>query len=206
MLKALCYTIKADVARLPILVTLCTCSTSSGRHSFNYLGSSVVQMRMFDNHINIWNEGKLPPGISLDSLKRQHPSRPGNLLIADVCFKGGYIDAWGSGTLKIIDTCREAGLPDPEIIEQDGGILVTLFKNKYTADQLQKSRLNERQIKAVEYVVENNSIKSAKYQEINAVGRTIAAEELKHLVDSGILIQIGEKGRGIKYAIKANDR
>ncbi len=87
----------------------------------NYLGSSVVQMRVFDNHFNIWNEGQLPAGISLDSLKRQHPSRPRNLLIADVCFKGGYINAWGSGTLKIISTCKEAGLPDPEIIEQDGG-------------------------------------------------------------------------------------
>jgi len=39
----------------------------------NYLGSSVVQMRMFDNYFNIWNEGELPAGISLDSLKRQHP-------------------------------------------------------------------------------------------------------------------------------------
>ena len=170
----------------------------------NYLGSSVVQMRLFDNYINIWNEGKLPPGISLDALKRQHPSRPGNLLIADVCFKGGYIDAWGSGTLKIIDTCREAGLPEPEIIEQDGGILVTLFKNKYTAEQLQKAGLNERQIKAVEYVLENNSIKSAKYQEINSIGRTIAAEDLKYLVDLEIFTQVGEKGRGIKY--KINDR
>ena len=65
----------------------------------NYLGSSVVQMRIFNNHFNIWNEGELPAGISLDSLKRQHPSRPRNLLIADVCFKAGYIDAWGSGTL-----------------------------------------------------------------------------------------------------------
>jgi ATP-dependent DNA helicase RecG len=53
----------------------------------------------------------------LDSLKRQHPSGPRNLLIADVCFKGGYIDACGSGTLKIIGTCKEAGVPPPEIIE-----------------------------------------------------------------------------------------
>jgi len=34
----------------------------------NYLGSSLVQMRMFDNYFNIWNEGELPAGISLDSL------------------------------------------------------------------------------------------------------------------------------------------
>ena len=61
-------------------------------------------------------------------------------------------------------------------------------------------------IQAVLYVLENDSIKSAKYQEINAVGRTIAAEDLKHLVDLGILIKLGEKGRGIKYLIETNDR
>ena len=159
-------------------------------------------MRMFDNHINIWNEGELPPGISLDALKRQHPSRPGNLLIADVCFKGGYIDALGSGTLKIIDTCREAGLPDPEIIEQDGGILVTLFKNKYTAEQLKKAGLNERQIKAVLFVVVNGSITNSDYQEINAVGKTLATKELKELINMEFLIQVGSMGRGSKYALK----
>jgi len=168
----------------------------------NYLGSSVVQMRMFDNHFNIWNEGELPAGISLDSLKRQHPSRPRNLLIADVCFKAGYIDAWGSGTLKIISTCKEAGLPDPEIIEQDGGILVTLFKNKYSADQLQKLGLNERQVKAVLYVVEHGSINNSKYQEINAVAKTLATEELKELIGKELIKQAGSKGRGSKYELK----
>ncbi|MBA4259801.1 MAG: transcriptional regulator [Chitinophaga sp.] len=168
----------------------------------NYLGSSVVQMRMFDNHFNIWNEGELPAGISLDSLKRQHPSRPRNLLIADVCFKGGYIDAWGSGTLKIISTCKEAGLPDPEIIEQDGGILVTLFKNKYSKEQLQILGLNERQVKAVLYVVENGSITNSKYQEINTVAKTLATEELKELIDKEVIKQAGSKGRGSKYELK----
>jgi ATP-dependent DNA helicase RecG len=168
----------------------------------NYLGSSLVQMRMFDNYINIWNEGELPPGISTDTLKRQHPSRPRNLLIADVCFKGGYVDAWGSGTLKIIDTCRQAGLPDPEIIEQDGGILVTLFKNKYSPEQLQKSGLNERQIKAVLYTVEHGSITNSKYQEINTVGKTLATEELQELIGKEFLKQAGTKGRGSKYELQ----
>jgi len=33
----------------------------------------------------------LPQNYSDKSLKPQHPSRPRNPLIADVCFKGGYI-------------------------------------------------------------------------------------------------------------------
>ena len=159
----------------------------------NYLGSSVVQMRMFDNHINIWNEGKLPPGISLDSLKRQHPSRPGNLLIADVCFKGGYIDAWGSGTLKIIDTCRDAGLPDPEIIEQDGGILVTLFKDIYQEDILTQYPLNERQKEALLLWKEDGLIINSKYKTRFSITDRTARRDLSELVNLGILKKEGEK-------------
>jgi ATP-dependent DNA helicase RecG len=167
----------------------------------NYLGSSVVQMRMFDNHFNIWNEGELPAGISLDSLKRQHPSRPRNLLIADVCFKAGYIDAWGSGTLKIISTCKESGLPDPEIIEQDGGILVTLFKNKYSAEQLQKLGLNERQVKAVFYVVENGSITNSQYQQVCNTSERTALRDLEELLGKGVFVKTGlKKGTFYKLA------
>ncbi len=168
----------------------------------NYLGSSVVQMRMFDNYLNIWNEGELPAGISLDSLKRQHPSRPRNLLIADVCFKGGYIDAWGSGTLKIISTCKEAGLPDPEIIEQDGGILVTLFQNKYSSDKLQKLGLNARQVKAVLYAVENRSITNSQYQKLTNTSKPTATRDLQELESKGILINKGTKGSSSKYEIE----
>jgi ATP-dependent DNA helicase RecG len=119
----------------------------------SYMGS-FIQIRVYDDKINIWNDGMLPEGISLESLKRSHSSKPRNLLIADVCFKGGLIDAWGRGTIRIIDTCKEAGLPEPEFTERDGGFLVTLFKDRFSEEELQKSRLNDRQIKAVLYVKE----------------------------------------------------
>ncbi len=94
----------------------------------NYMGS-MTQIRVYDQKISVWNEGKLPDGMSLDALKRQHPSRPRNPIIADVCFKAGYIDSWGRGTIKIIEACQEAGLPDVQMIEVDGGFLVTILKS-----------------------------------------------------------------------------
>ena len=45
-----------------------------------------------------------------------------------VKLKAGYIDAWGRGTLKILSACKEAELPEPEIIEKEGGVQVTIFK------------------------------------------------------------------------------
>ena len=92
----------------------------------SYLGAPI-QMRVYDSKLSIWNEGPLPYGISLEDLKIEHNSRPRNPVIANACFLGGYIDTWGRGTLKIIDSCRASGLPEPVIKEMNGGIEVTLF-------------------------------------------------------------------------------
>ena len=91
-----------------------------------YMGATI-QMRVYDDRLSIWNEGVLPYGLSIEDLKKEHSSRPRNPIIANACFLGGYIDTWGRGTLKIINTCREAGLPEPEFTEMNGGVSMTLF-------------------------------------------------------------------------------
>jgi ATP-dependent DNA helicase RecG len=121
-------------------------------------------------------------------------------LIADVCFKGGLIDAWGRGTIKIIETCKQAGLPEPEIIEQDGGLLVTMFKNNLTKEQLTKLGLNERQLKAVEYVKEKGKITNKEYQELNGVSKVTAYRDLTELIEQYKLFERkGDVGAGTSY-------
>ena len=132
----------------------------------------------------------MPEGITLEALKRSHKSKPRNLLIADVCFKGGLIDAWGRGTISIIDACKEAGLPEPELIEEDGGFMVTLFKDRFSEKELQKLGLNDRQMKAVLYVKEKGQITNAEYQEINGISNRTATYELKELVEQFNLLKI----------------
>ncbi|GHV32214.1 ATP-dependent DNA helicase [Bacteroidia bacterium] len=157
----------------------------------SYMGS-FSQMRVYDDKINLWNEGGLPEGITLEALKRSHKSKPRNLLIADVCFKGGLIDAWGRGTISIIDACKEAGLPEPELIEEDGGFMVTLFKDRFSEEQLSQMGLNERQIKAVLYVKEKGEITTSAYTELNAVAERTARNDLNNLSDKQILKRVGE--------------
>jgi len=167
----------------------------------NYMGS-FTQIRVYDDKINIWNDGTLPEGISLESLKRSHSSKPRNLLIADVCFKGGLIDAWGRGTIRIIDTCKAAKLPEPELIERDGGFLVTLFKNRFSEEQLQQLGLSERQIKAVLYVKEKGKITNSEYQKINEVSKRTTTNDLADLVNKFTqLTKRGTSGSNIWYEI-----
>ena len=165
-----------------------------------YMGS-MVQLRVYDNKLTLWNEGNLPEGMELESLKRHHISRPRNPIIADICFKAGYIDSWGRGTLKIINSCKEAGLPEPTITALDGGILVTLFKDKYSIEQLKALGLSERQIRAVEFTKENNKITSKDYQSLTGLSRETSSRDLKTLVDLGVFKDSGVKGAGSFYEL-----
>ena len=94
-----------------------------------YMGATI-QMRVFDEKLSIWNEGVLPYGLSLEDLRLDHNSRPRNPIIANACFFAGYIDTWGRGTLKIINSCKEAGLPEPDINELNGGVEVIMYLQK----------------------------------------------------------------------------
>ena len=167
----------------------------------DYMGSNI-QIRMYDDRFCIWNEGFLPEGLSLEALKRQHPSRPRNPIIADVCFKGGYIDAWGRGILKMINACKQAGLPEPEIKEEDGGLLVTLLKDRYTAEQLSKFGLNDRQVKAVMYVKEKGKITNSQYQSICNISKATATRDIKELEAKSILLNKGTKGSSAVYELQ----
>ena len=163
-----------------------------------YMGS-MIQLRVYDNKLTLWNEGNLPEGMELESLKRHHISRPRNPIIADICFKAGYIDSWGRGTLKIINSCKEAGLPEPTITALDGGILVTLFKDKYSIEQLKALGLSERQIAAVEFVKKNKKITNKEFQLLSEISNATASRDLKSLTELGVFRISDSKGSGTFY-------
>ena len=78
---------------------------------------------------------------------------------------------------------------------------MTLFKNKYSADQLQKLGLNERQVKAVLYVVENGSITNSQYQQLCNTSERTALRDLEELLDKGVFVKTGlKKGTFYKLA------
>jgi len=172
----------------------------------NYMGAPI-QIRVYDNKINIWNEGFLPEGITLETLKQEHPSRPRNPIIADVCFKGGYIDLWGRGTTKIIDSCKEAKLPEPEMKEYAGGFMISIFKTSQKSlpnvikDEI-AAELNNRQKKAIPYVRKNGKITNKEYQKIFNVSRYTATLDLNDLVNKDIFEGSGTKGAGSYYTLK----
>ena len=162
---------------------------------------AAIQMRVFDDRLSIWNEGGLPAGLTIESLKTEHNSKPSNPLIADACFKAGYIDTWGRGTLKIYKSCREAGLPDPVITEKDGGVEVTLYKvnvgtepeqNFGTISEEIRKKFGVKVEATFKLIVENPEYSAEQFAEIlNITSRTVKNHQAK-LKSGGYIERIGD--------------
>jgi len=167
----------------------------------DYIGPHI-QLKIYPDKMILWNVGVLPREIKIEELKKNHLSYPRNELLADVFFKAGLIEEWGRGTIKIIDECKKAGLPEPEFKEEFGGFSIYFYKDIYTEENLRKMGLNERQIKAVLYVKEKKKITNKEYQELTSVSKKTASRDLSNLVEKEIFMQIGITGKGTEYILK----
>ena len=124
-----------------------------------------------------------------------------NPLIAKVFYLAGFIEQYGSGTVRMVNWMKEAALPEPEYKEEMGGFSVYFNKDIYTEEYLRKKGLNERQVKAVIYVKEKGKITNKEYQEINICSRNTATNDLRILVEKEVLKESGKKGAGAYYVI-----
>ncbi len=167
----------------------------------DYSGNSQIQIRVYSDKLMIMNEGKLPPEIPAEKLKTSHLSILRNTLLSEVFYYAGFIESWGHGTLKIVETCIEQGLPEPDFTEENGVMIVTFYKDKWNEENLKKLGLNDRQIKAVVNIKENNNISLSSYKAIiKNVSEKTLYRDLQDLVAKNILKEIGEK-RGRKYEL-----
>jgi len=109
-----------------------------------YQSGVHVQIRVYADRIICWNEGPLPQELTIEKLLGFHSSYPRNPLIADACFKAGYIDSWGRGIEKITGACHAADLPEPAFEEAEGGMRVTLFAAREGLESRLESRPESR--------------------------------------------------------------
>jgi len=168
-----------------------------------YETTSSVQVRIFDDRIEFWNPGKLPEGWTVETLKQKHESKPPNPSLIQHFFWLKYVEEVGTGTNKIIQWCKEWGLPEP-CFEFTGTSLIVTFKKPLHPEDLEKLGLNERQIRAVNYVVKQGSITNREYQTINNTTRYTATRDLGGIVKEGIFDKIGEGKRDLRYVLIQN--
>lgn len=87
--------------------------------------SSGVAISVYPDKFIISNSGKLPDGITIKDLKKNHGTHPVNPDIAHIVFLRGLIDKLGRGTIIILSACKSAGLRVPEWKETSSDVVLT---------------------------------------------------------------------------------
>lgn len=168
-------------------------------HRDYLIASSEIEIKIFDDHIRFYNPGKLPEGLTIDQLEHSHSSIRRNRLIADIFFRAGYIEQFGSGTLRMIEALTNTGHPKPKFREQANGFVVVFDEVKESF--LEKyQELNERQLMAIELAEEDPIQTSDLHEKFPDYNRKTITRDLQELVDKKFFRQEG-KGRGTRYIL-----
>lgn len=168
-----------------------------------------IRVFTFDDRVEVYSPGTLPPGISLEKMRRLEPqSVLRNPIIVGVFRDLGsrYIERLGTGIRRMALAMEAHGLPRPRFEEVGSEFRVTLvgpgerFMEEVATRPAWAEGLNERQVEAVLYVGEHARITNREYRDLTSVSRRWATKELQEIVALGILAVRGS-GRAIHYVL-----
>jgi ATP-dependent DNA helicase RecG len=166
----------------------------------------AVSLAIYDDRLEIWSDGTLPFGLQPEDLKRDHPSRPRNPLIAKVFYLRGIIERWGRGTQKIIELCVKAGHPEPEFGEQAGAVWVRFLPSGYIAPHRVAHDLTDRQRELLQILAHHGPLPLREIRKRLSAPPSdrMIQEDLAHLRRL-TLVQSGGRGRGAVYRLESRE-
>ena len=151
---------------------------------YSIKGSSII-IAIFDDRIEITNPGCLAYGLSLEDALAGS-SRARNRVIARIFHHLGFVEQWGSGLQKIMESCVESGLNMPRFEEMGSQFRVTIYSAK-----VQKTITEEWQTRFIEHVSSIGEISAKDAAKFLKVDIRSARRRLKKLVNEGLLAKIG---------------
>ncbi|MCB0057891.1 MAG: hypothetical protein KDE45_12735, partial [Caldilineaceae bacterium] len=161
-----------------------------------------IEIRMYTDRMEITSPGGLPAHTTVDNLVEEHYSR--NPRLVNGLYQWGYIEELGLGIDRMIEDMVNAGHPPPKFESPGHRFTVTLYNARDEARPPEpwENNMNERQLKALEYVQRNGSISNGDYRQLcQHVGPETLRLDLVDMVNRGVLLKIGDK-RGTRYILK----
>jgi ATP-dependent DNA helicase RecG len=165
------------------------------------LGGRRIEVRMFDDRLEVISPGGLPGYMTLENLVDEHYAR--NPRLVDGLFQWGFIESLGLGVDRMIEDMVRAGHPPPIFKATPYSFSVTLRNaRERPAVPAWEQRMNERQLRAMRFVQEQGRITNRDYHELCPdVSPETLRLDLADLVERGLLLKIGDK-RGTYYILK----
>lgn len=149
-----------------------------------------IKVGMFADRIEITSPGGLPAGITEELYLAGGPSVARNPILANVFFRLGHIERFGTGIPRILDEYAHETV-SPSFALRDSSITVML-----PATVLENVTLDEEAILAV--LAKGSALTRSQISEKTQLSKSKAIRTLNALVEKGLVTKVGE-GRSVRY-------
>ena len=149
-----------------------------------------IKVGMFADRIEITSPGGLPAGITEELYLAGGPSVARNPILANVFFRLGHIERFGTGIPRILDEYAHETV-SPSFALRDSSITVML-----PVTVLENVTLDEEAILAV--LAKGSALTRSQISEKTQLSKSKAIRTLNALVEKGLVTQVGE-GRSVRY-------
>ena len=119
----------------------------------DYTDSGNIQIRIFDDRLEIWSPGLLPKELNIKSLLAENRSIPRNRGMAKIFHDIGFIEGWGTGFQRMVAGCATNGNPKPEFMEMTGAFVVKFIRKP--ASEGTNGGINEGTNRTMEFIRKN---------------------------------------------------
>jgi predicted HTH transcriptional regulator len=160
----------------------------------NYFDCNGIQINIFSDRLEIINPGALLPGLTLETLGTVSIQR--NPILYRMLRDIRLVEGMASGIPMVRTAMMRGGKPFPGFSEMGPFFKATLFNE--TAGTI--STLNQRQKVALEFMREHGVMTTGKYAEINHVSAPTAFNEIREMMDRGLISRRG-RGRSTAYEL-----
>jgi ATP-dependent DNA helicase RecG len=172
----------------------------------SYVRGSYIQIRMFADRLEIQSPGGLFGNVTVENLEEEHSTR--NARFMRMMEDMHVVENRGSGIRAMLQATREANLEPPRFDDRRTSFVVT-FRNHTLMNpqaiawlnQFAHVQLNDRQRLALVYLHQHEFITNADYRRLNRVDAMVAGQELRGLVQAGMIDQHGAS-RGTSYTLQ----
>lgn len=149
-----------------------------------------IKVGMFADRIEITSPGGLPAGITEELYLAGGPSVARSPILANVFFRLGHIERFGTGIPRILDEYAHETV-SPSFALRDSSITVML-----PVTVLENVTLDEEAILAV--LAKGSALTRSQISEKTQLSKSKAIRTLNALVEKGLVTKVGE-GRSVRY-------
>jgi ATP-dependent DNA helicase RecG len=161
----------------------------------NYFDRADIRIFLFPDKLEIVNPGSFPPDVT-----PQVPAhRPRNPVLSQYFYDIGKIEKYGSGLLKMRQTCLEEGYPEPEFVLTAGQTKVVFWFVPLMIRELRKE-LDPIDRKIIDIIQMKKVVSSGELLNQIRLSRPSLVARLGKLIAKKIITRSGN-GRSVKYTL-----